>query len=97
VSRERFGLEIPVVVRSRAEPAAVVKRNPLQKVATEPKRYQVSSLSAKLPAKVVREPEAVAEPEERVGAIGREVYAWHPGAIARWKLWARLVQGPARS
>jgi uncharacterized protein (DUF1697 family) len=91
VIKERFGLEIAVVVRSRAELAGVVKRNPLKKVATEPKRYQVSFLSAKLPAKVVRELEAVAEPEEQVVAVGREVYAWHPKTVARSKLWAKLA------
>jgi uncharacterized protein (DUF1697 family) len=89
--RKRFGLEIPVVVRSRAQLAAIVKRNPLKKVATEPKRYQVSFLSGKLPAKAVRELEAVAEPDERVVAIGREVYAWHPRTVARSKLWAKLA------
>ena len=41
---ERFGLEIAVVVRTRAQLAAVVKRNPHAKVATEPKRYQVTFL-----------------------------------------------------
>lgn len=91
VIKERLGLEIPVVVRSRAQLAAVVKRNPLADVATEPKRYQVSFLSAKIPAKVVRELEAVAEPDERVVAIGREVYAWHPRTVARSKLWAKLA------
>jgi uncharacterized protein (DUF1697 family) len=91
VIKERFGLEIPVVVRSRAQLAAVVRRNPLAGVATEPKRYQVSFLSAKIPAKVVRELEAVAEPDERVVAIGREVYAWHPRTVARSKLWAKLA------
>jgi uncharacterized protein (DUF1697 family) len=91
VIKERFGLEIPVVVRSRAQLAAVVRRNPLAGVATEPKRYQVSFLSAKVPAKVVRELEAVAEPDERVVAIGREVYAWHPRTVARSKLWAKLA------
>lgn len=88
---DRFGLEVPVVVRTRAELAAVIKRNPLGKVATEPKRYQVSFLSAKLPAKVVRELEALAAPGERVVALGREVYAWHPRTIARSKLWAKLA------
>src|SRR3954454_11532859 len=40
VIKERFGLEIAVVVRTRAELAAVVKRNPHAKVATNPKTYQ---------------------------------------------------------
>ena len=91
VIEERFGLEIPVVVRSRADLAKVVKRNPLGDVATEPKRYQVSFLSAKPPAKLVPELEAVAAPEERVVAVGREIYAWHPKGVARSKLWAKLA------
>jgi uncharacterized protein (DUF1697 family) len=91
VISERFRLDIPVVVRSRAQLAAVVKRNPLEKVATDPKRYQVSFLSAKLSAKAVRELEATAEESERVVAIGREVYAWHPKTIARSKLWTKLA------
>jgi uncharacterized protein (DUF1697 family) len=91
VIKKRFGLEIPVIVRSRAQLAAVVKRNPLGKVAKEPKRYQVTFLSAKLSAKVVREIEEAAAPEERVVVAGREVYAWHPKTIARSKLWTTLA------
>ena len=88
---ERFGLEIAVVVRTRAQLAAVVKRNPHAKVATEPKRYQVTFLEQKLPAKVVRELEEVAAPDERVVVAGREVYAWHAKTIARSKLWSKLA------
>lgn len=91
VIKKRFGLEIPVVVRSRADLARVVKRNPLGDVATEPKRYQVSFLSAKPPSKLVPELEAVAAPGERVVAVGREIYAWHPKGVARSKLWAKLA------
>ena len=91
VIADRFGLEIPVVVRTRAELAAVVKRNPLGKVATEPKRYQVSFLEKKLPAKTLKELEAVAAPSERVAAHGRELYAWHPAGVARSKLWVQLA------
>jgi len=91
VIAERFGLQIPVVVRRSAELAAVVRRNPLAGVATDPKRYQVTFLSEKLPANVVRELEQAAAPEERVVAYGREVYAWHPKTIARSKLWSKLA------
>jgi uncharacterized protein (DUF1697 family) len=87
----RFGLEIPVVVRTRDELAEVVKRNPLGKVAADPKRYQVSFLSAKLTAKLVRELEAAAAGSEQIVVIGREVYAWHPETIARSRLWTRLA------
>ena len=88
---ESFGLEIPVVVRSRAELARVVKANPLGKVADEPKRYQVTFFESKLPAAAVSELESVAAGEERVVVRGREVYAWHPAGVARSKLWAKLA------
>ena len=88
---ERFGLEIPVLVRSRAQLARVVQRNPLAKVATEPKRYQVTFLSEKLPAKIVRELEDAAAGDEQVVIAGREVYAWHPKTIARSRLWSKLA------
>jgi uncharacterized protein (DUF1697 family) len=91
VIRERFGLEIAVVVRTRADLARIVKRNPLGKVAKDPKRYQVSFLAAKLAAKVVRELEAAAAESEQVVVIGREVYAWHPKTIARSGLWTMLA------
>ena len=89
--KDRFGLEIAVVVRTRAELAAVVKRNPLGSVAKDPQRYQVTFLSEKLPAKVVQELEDAGAPEEQVVAAGREVYAWHPRTIARSKLWSKLA------
>jgi uncharacterized protein (DUF1697 family) len=88
---ERFGLQIAVVVRTRAQLAAVVKRNPHAKVATEPKRYQVTFLSKKLTAKVAKELKEAAAPDERVVVAGREVYAWHPKTIARSKLWSKLA------
>ncbi len=88
---DRFGLDIAVVVRSRAELAAVVKRNPLGDAAKDPKRYQVSFLAEKLSAEVVRKLEALAQPPERLVVSGREVYAWHPGGVAPSKLWAHLA------
>jgi uncharacterized protein (DUF1697 family) len=91
VINERFGLEIAVVVRTREELARIVKRNPLAKAAKDPKRYQVTFLSAKLSPKVAREVEEAAAREERVVISGREVYAWHPKTIARSKLWSKLA------
>lgn len=88
---ERFGLDVPVLVRSRAELASIVKRNPLAEVATNPKRYQVTFLSGKLDPKVVRALKETAVEPEQVVVHGREVYAWHPDTIARSKLWTRLA------
>jgi uncharacterized protein (DUF1697 family) len=91
VIAKRFGLEIAVVARTRADLARIVKRNPLGKVAKDHKRYQVSFLSAKLPSKAVRELEAAVADSEQVVVIGREVYAWHPKTIARSRLWTMLA------
>jgi uncharacterized protein (DUF1697 family) len=88
---DRFGLDVDVVVRTRAELAAIVRRNPLGDVATDPKRYQVSFLSAKPDREVVRKLEALAAGGERLVASGRELYAWHPKGVARSKLWAALA------
>jgi uncharacterized protein (DUF1697 family) len=87
----RFGFDVPVIVRSRAELAAVVKADPLGHVVDDPKRYQVSFLAEKPPAGLVRRMEERAAESERVVAHGREIYAWHPDGVARSKLWNELA------
>jgi uncharacterized protein (DUF1697 family) len=91
VIAKEFDLDIAVVTRTRAQLAKVVERNPLAKVAKDPKRYQVSFLDAKPSREVVRRIEAAADPNERVVVDGREIYAWHPDTIARSKLWTLLA------
>lgn len=88
---KHFGLDIAVVARSRAQLAKIVERNPLQKVAKNPKRYQVSFLASKPGRDVIERVEAAVEPPEQVVAIGREIYAWHPETIARSRLWTLLA------
>lgn len=87
----RFGFDVPVIVRSRAQLARVVQRNPLGDVADDPKRYQVSFLDRRLPAATVRTLEQAAVEPERFVAHGRELYAWHPDGVARSKLWNALA------
>jgi uncharacterized protein (DUF1697 family) len=91
--KDRFGLDIEVVVRTRAELAEVVKRNPLGKVAKDPKRYQVTFLASKPRAEVVRKLTAEAVAPEQLVHVGRELYAWHPNGVGRSKLAASL-SGP---
>lgn len=87
---DRFGFDVDVIARTGEELAEVVARNPLADVAVNPKRYQVSFLESELdPAVLERIAAARAEPE-RLVAIGRELYAWHPDGIGRSKLWAKL-------
>jgi uncharacterized protein (DUF1697 family) len=88
---EGFGFDVPVIVRTRDELAEVVERNPLGMVASDPKRYQVSFLSAELDPETVAELGSMAATSERFVAIGRELYAWHPDGVARSKLWNKLA------
>ena len=90
----RLGLEIRVLVRTRDELAAVVERNPLGKVATSPKLYQVAFLESAPSADVLRAIHAAATPDERVEHSGRELYAWYPNGVGRSKLGA-LIAGKA--
>lgn len=90
VIKERFGLDIIVVTRSRDELAAVVRRNPLAKIATDPRRYLVTFLSVQLSRGVVDNLASAAE-QEQFAVIGREVYSWHPDGAGRSPLWERLA------
>jgi uncharacterized protein (DUF1697 family) len=88
---EVFDLDIAVVARTRDEIAAALERNPLPEATEDPKRYQVSFLSAPLDAETVSALEELAAGDERVVAVGREIFAWHPEGVARSKLWNRLA------
>jgi uncharacterized protein (DUF1697 family) len=92
VVAESFGLEIPVVARTRDELADVVARDPLGGVAKNAKRYQVTFLGEELDPATVGKLEAAAAAGERVVVSSREVYAWHPEGVARSKL-ATLLAG----
>jgi uncharacterized protein (DUF1697 family) len=83
---EELGLETRVLVRTRDELADVIERDPLAGVADNPRRYQVSFLSAEPDAEVVRELGRVDVAPERFVVSGREIYTWHPDGIQRSKL-----------
>lgn len=88
---QRFGFAVPVIARGRAELEAVVALNPLGDVADNPKRYQVSFLSERLKPDAAERLRTLAAEPERVAVHGREIYAWHPGGVARSKLWNALA------
>jgi uncharacterized protein (DUF1697 family) len=68
---KEFGLDVPVVSRTRGQ--------------------LVSFLDSKPTRDVVERVERAAVPPEQVVVIGREIYAWHPDAIARSRLWTLLA------
>ena len=78
-----LGMDIQVLVRTRAELAKVVERDPLGKVATNGSRYLVSFLSKKLPANAARGLEAADLAPAQIVVDGRELYAWYPDGVQR--------------
>jgi uncharacterized protein (DUF1697 family) len=88
---ERFELAIPVVVRTRAQLAKVVKKNPLGDVAADPKRYQVAFLRSELTREAVEALQAATIEPERVVIDDLEIYSWHDAGVARSKLWAAIA------
>ncbi|MGH2839414.1 MAG: DUF1697 domain-containing protein [Solirubrobacteraceae bacterium] len=89
--KAKFGFEIRVVVRTRDELAGIVERDPLADVADDPKRYQVSFLSAEPAAERLRELDELDVAPERFVISGREIYAWHPDGLQRSRLAAALT------
>ena len=86
-----LGMDVRVLVRTRAELARVVDRDPLGRVATNGSRYLVSFLSEPLPAKAARELEAAKIAPARLVVDGRELYAWYPDGVQRAPL-AKLLE-----
>src|SRR5262249_41131637 len=87
----QLGLDIAMVTRTRAQLAKVVERDPVGKVAKDPKRYQVSFLAGRPPSGLRAKLERVRAEQEAFAIHGREIYAWHPEGVARSKLWALLA------
>jgi uncharacterized protein (DUF1697 family) len=88
---KRFGFDISVLVRSHAELAEVVGRDPLAKGSVDPKRYLVTFMSGDLPQELVEKLRGVAAAEEQFVVVGREIYSWHPAGVGRSPLWERLA------
>jgi uncharacterized protein (DUF1697 family) len=94
--REEFGFEVPVVVRTGRELAAVLAEDPLGDRVTDPSRYSVTFLP-EAPAKAKLRELPPAEGGE-YAVLGRELYLWLPdgmgrSATARWN-WDRLLGVP---
>ncbi len=90
VIADGFGLQIDVLVRTRAELGKVVRHDPLGDVADQGKLYQVT-FCAEMPdpAAVAKLAERAVEGERLLGH-GREIYAWFPHGVGRSKLAAAL-------
>ena len=83
---DELGLETEVFVRTRAELAAIVRRDPLGDVASNPSRYLVTFLSGTPSAAVKRELQAAVAAPDRAVVRGDALYSWHPNGLQRSKL-----------
>jgi uncharacterized protein (DUF1697 family) len=72
-----FGLEVPVVLRTRDELADIVEANPLAEIATDPAKHVVIFCAGE--ASTELDPADFAP--ETFHVRGREVYLWAPGGI----------------
>jgi uncharacterized protein (DUF1697 family) len=84
---EAFGFEVPVVLRSRDELAAIVEANPLRDLATDPARHLVVFCADE--ASTDLDPMDFAP--DTFTILGREVYLWAPGGISTSELAKRLA------
>jgi uncharacterized protein (DUF1697 family) len=85
--KAEFGVDTPVIVRTRDQIAKVVEKNPLADVADVPKLYQVTFYDEKVPKDLVAKLDGLRAGDEQLVADGRELYVWHPDGAARSKLW----------
>jgi uncharacterized protein (DUF1697 family) len=83
---DSLGLDVDVVVRTRAEVAAVLERDPLGDVATDRSRYLVVFLSGAPSAAAVKAIDPAAYEPERFAVHGRELYLWAPDGVHKARL-----------
>lgn len=84
--RRRFGVDTPLLIRTAAELAAVVRRNPFLKSGADPATLHVVFLRDRPgPAGVARLDPGVSPPDE-FRVLGCEVYLRCPDGIGRSKL-----------
>ncbi|MCW2995127.1 MAG: hypothetical protein JWQ18_2622 [Conexibacter sp.] len=88
-----FGFDVPVVLRTRDELAAVHAEDPLAKVADNPARYLVLfSGGGKLDAEKVAGVDRDALKPEVFAIRGSEAYVWLPGGVQSSKLLKQLSE-----
>jgi uncharacterized protein (DUF1697 family) len=89
-------LDVDVLVRTRAELAEVVRRNPIGDDAVDRKRYLVVFLSAPPDPALLRQIEAEQFAPERFVAHEREIYTWLPHGVQKARLshafWERRLK-----
>jgi len=87
-----LGFDVDVFVRTTAELAAVLERNPLAATAADPSRHVVTFLRAAPSAELAARLAAVDLAPEQLAVSGREIYSWHPEGVGRSELAKQLSE-----
>jgi uncharacterized protein (DUF1697 family) len=87
-----LGFEVDVFVRTPAELARVLEKNPLVAVATDPARQLVTFLRGKPGSALAKRLATVDLAPELVAVGERELYSWHPNGIGRSELAKHLSE-----
>jgi uncharacterized protein (DUF1697 family) len=88
----RFGFPIGAVVRTREEMLAVVAKDPLRSVATDPARYVVSFFAGDVPPELEERLRALDPADDEYAVDGRELYLWCPHGQLQSPLAAALAK-----
>jgi uncharacterized protein (DUF1697 family) len=83
---ERFGFQVPVVLRSARELRDAADRHPYLASATDHKHLHVGFLAASPDAASVSSLDPARSAVDRFAVLGREVFLYVPGGMARTKL-----------
>lgn len=83
---ERFGLRVPVVLRSTAELTAAIRNNPFLRAGTEQDLLYVYFLAGMPDAADVAGLDAARSAPDAFAVVGREIYLQLPHGMARTKL-----------
>jgi uncharacterized protein (DUF1697 family) len=93
---DQTGLDVKVLVRTRAELAEVVKRNPLREHADNPKHHHVVFLSDRPDPKLLAAVDPADYAPEMFQLHGRELFMWWPAGAHKARLthsfWERKLK-----
>jgi uncharacterized protein (DUF1697 family) len=82
----RFGLKVPVVLRTSLELEAVIRRNPFLKAGVEEEKLHVSFLADQPAAALVAGLDAARSAPDEFAVVGREIYMNLINGAAKTKL-----------
>jgi uncharacterized protein (DUF1697 family) len=84
--KKEFGLQVPVIVRTRAQLAKVVAGNPYLKSGADPSKLHVTFLAAKPTAAAIAKLDPDRCPPDEFVVRGREIFMLLPNGMGRTKL-----------